>query len=150
MSQCERFPRHRGLMLINLLVTLGLMTAFVIVAERVFRLSLLTASKTALRQEESLRVERAMDALRADVWSATGVQVVDKSRRLRIAHGDAGAAVEWTSNVETGDLVRVADKDRQEWKRMGIAFERQGGLLSVSRGGAEVALFRQAPTGGAR
>ena len=57
-----RRRRSAGFMLVQMLIVLGLMGAFVIVADRVYRLSVTTAAKAAREQEDLIRLEQAMSA----------------------------------------------------------------------------------------
>jgi hypothetical protein len=97
-------------MLVQMLIVLGLMGAFVVVADRVYRLSITTATESA-----------------------------PDPTTLRI--GD----VTWDS-LDGGELVRTQADEQREWSGLGLRFEQQGALVVVRRGGAEVALLRQAPT----
>ena len=82
--------RRCGFMLVNMLIVIALMGAFAVVADRVFRLSLQTSAKVAREQEESIRLEQAINTLRADVWGARNVEANGTSG-LRIT--DAGGHV---------------------------------------------------------
>ena len=134
-----RARRLRGFMIVQMLVVLGLMGAFVIVAERVFRLSMQTSTRAATEQEDLLRLERAMTQMRADVWRAGKIEV-DKSS-VHVS-GD-GLDATWKTLAD-GNLRRSEGKDEQRWTGLGLEFERQGPWLVVRRRGAEVALLRQA------
>ena len=134
----RRQRRSGGFMLVQMLIVLGLMGAFVVVADRVYRLSITTSVKAAREQEDLIRLEQAMSALRADVWHATKLETPDPTT-LRI--GD----VTWDS-LDGGELLRTQGDEQREWSELGLKFERQGSLVVVRRGGAEVALLRQAPT----
>ena len=134
-----RARRLRGFMIVQMLVVLGLMGAFVIVAERVFRLSMQTSTRAATEQEDLLRLERAMTQMRADVWRAGKIEV-DKSS-VHVS-GD-GLDATWKTLAD-GNLRRSEGKDEQRWTGLGLEFERQGPWPVVRRRGAEVALLRQA------
>ena len=143
-----RCRRHRrGIFLINMLMAIGLMGAFVIVAERVFRLSLMTTARTATSQDTAIRLERATDALRDDVWTATTLQAEPAGRTLTLKD-PAGRPVEWRTEAETGDLVRRAENQERRWPALNLTFRAEKGFLSVSSKSAEVAVLRRA--GGAR
>jgi type II secretory pathway component PulJ len=135
--------RGGGLILIEFLVVLGLMAAFVVVATRLFRLSMNTTTAAAKQQEDSLRLEQATHALRADVWHAKRIELPDADH-LHLS-GDR-LDVTWTTKPE---LARSEDDQRQAWRGLHLRFERQGPWVVVKRGGAEVALLRQLE-GGAR
>jgi hypothetical protein len=133
--------------LLNMLLTIGLMGAFVIVAERVFRLSLLTTARVATGQDAAGRLERATDLLRADVWRAAKVEAGQGGKQVRLTDAD-GKTVDWRTDAEGGDLVRVADGAERRWPGLGVTFRYEDGLLSVGGKAGEVAVMRRA--GGAR
>ena len=146
MRRNRRRPR-RGVFIMNMLITLGLMAGFVIVAERLFRLTVMTVSKSTAGQEDALRLERALDVLRADVWGAAKIEPGANGSAVRVT--DAGqATVEWRTEGEGGDVVRAAGKDERRWPELKLAFRVEDGLLTVARGGRDVAVLRRA--GGAR
>jgi type II secretory pathway component PulJ len=137
-----RRPRRRqwGFMIVQMLVVLGLMGAFVVVADRVFRLSMQTSARAAKEQEDLQRLDRALTALRADVWRAGKVEVDKSSVHVSAAEGlDAT----WKT-LANGELGRTQGQEEQRWTGLGLEFERQGPWLVVRRRGAEVALLRQA------
>jgi hypothetical protein len=128
--------RRRGIFLVEMLIILGLLAAFGALAERVVRLSLHTLDKAGREQDELIRIERAMHALRADVWEATKVEVADGSH-LRI-----GGDVEWTCG-KSGELTRTEKGDEQRWMIPGITFANEDGWVVVRRDGVEVGLMQQ-------
>ena len=135
-------PRpRRGIFLVNILMAIGLLAAFVIVAERVFRLSLLTTSRVALAQDQAGRLERSLAVLRADVWAAQKVEVKDS--RLVLTDADA-RTIEWRSDPQTHDLVRAAPGDERRWPDLALTFHYENGLLSVSNNANDLAIMRQA------
>jgi Tfp pilus assembly protein PilX len=140
--------RHRrGIFLVNILMAIGLMAAFVIVAERVFRLSLLTSARAAASQDTAVRLERATDVLRADVWTATSVQA-NAAGTMVTLKDPAGHPIEWRTDAKTGDLVRLAGEQERRWPALALSFRADNGLLSVSNKSTEVAVMRRA--GGSR
>src|SRR5258706_5310057 len=136
-----RHPPRRAFMIVQMLIVLGLMGAFVIVADRVSRLSVQPSARAAKEQEDLLRLEQAMTALRADVWQAAKVETPDKSN-LRLASENAD--IMWRT-LSDGDLKRTEKDSEQQWTGLNVSFERQGAWLVVTRRGAEIALLRQAP-----
>lgn len=127
--------RRGGFLLVNLLMVLGLLAAFGFLAERVVRLSLHTLNKAEVEQDELIRMERAMHVLRADVWGARNVDVVDKNH-VQIAD------VEWKCAVN-GDVTRTEKGEEQRWAKLGLEFEWREGWLVVRRAGVEVAVFQR-------
>lgn len=140
-----RTKRRGGFLLVNMLIVIGLLAAFGIMAERVVRLSLHTLNKAEAEQNELIRLERAMHALRADIWEARGLEVIDKGH-VRIS-GEAD--VEWKCEAG-GDLVRVEKTEEQRWGNLDVEFDKEGAWLVVKRRGVEVALFQQANAGGGK
>jgi type II secretory pathway component PulJ len=134
--------QSRGFMLINLLIALGLMAAFVVVSTRLFRLALNTSTAAARVQENSLRLEQATHALQQDVWHATKIDMPDASH-LHLTGNKLD--VTWTT---TPTLARSEADQRQEWPKLDLHFERQETWIVVTRQGAEVALLRQLPVQG--
>jgi hypothetical protein len=128
--------RRRGIFLVEILIILGLLVAFGALAERVVRLSLHTLDKAGHEQDELIRIERAMHALRADVWAAREVRVVDGSH-LRI-----DGKIDWTCE-KSGELTRVEKEGEQRWVIPGITFAKEDQWVVVRRDGAEVELMQQ-------
>ena len=133
--------RRGAFMLLQMLITISLLSAFVIVADRVFRLSLLTTGRETVAAEDAARLDRALAALRADVWSASTVEMLSPTRL------SAGGAV-WAVG-EDGTLTRTAGAEVRRFDGMPLRFEWRSPLLTVSRDGREVAVLRQA-IGGVR
>lgn len=144
-SLANRTRPRRGIFLVNILMAIGLLAAFVIVAERVFRLSLLTTSRVAVAEGQAGRLERSMAVLRADVWGAQKVEV--KEGRVVATDAD-GRTIEWRSDAQNRDLVRLAAGEERRWPELGLTFRYENGLLSVANNAGELAVMRRA--GGAR
>ena len=137
----RRTRRRGGFMLVNMLITIGLLAAFSVVAVRVFRLSMQTVERSAREQEILIREGQAMGVMREDVWGAAKVEA--EAKRLRIAD------VEWRTEGN-GDLLRVAGDEVRRWTGLGMTFEREGSWVVARRGEHEVALLRQRAAGGAK
>jgi hypothetical protein len=127
-----------------MLMTIGLLAAFVVVADRVFRLSLTTVNRATAGQEEALRLERALGALRADVWSSAKIDPSPDGASLKVTP-DNGDAVEWRSE-DTG-LARTHGKDQRRWLGLTLTFRAENGVVVVSRKAADVAVIRRAGGG---
>jgi hypothetical protein len=138
--------RRSGFLMVQMLIVLALLAAFGILAERVVRLSLHTLNKAEVEQDELIRRERAMHALRADVWSASRVEVTDKSH-VRIS-GEA-ESIEW-STLANGDVRRTEKSEEQKWVGLSLEFEQQDGWLVVKHRGKEIGLLQQAKAMGAK
>ena len=137
----HRPRRRRGIFLINILMAIGLLAAFVIVAERVFRLSLLTTAHVATAEDRAARLDRALPVLRADVWTATKVD--PKDTHLLITDPD-GHTIDWQTDPTTGDLLRTAGTDQRRWPELHLTFHHADHLLSVTDKSGELAVLRQA------
>jgi type II secretory pathway component PulJ len=135
--------RGRGFLMIQMLITITLIAAFLIVADHVFRLSLQTTAKVNQQHETLLRLERALVALRADVWQAgAGVRTPAPSR---LSIGDR---IEWQVDAD-GQLTRKEKSGHlQSFGLLPLAFDARAPLVSVSINRREVALLRQALTNG--
>jgi hypothetical protein len=137
----HRHRRHRhgrrGIILVEILLTLGLMAAFVVIATRLFRLSLNTSNAAASQQEDSLRLERATHALREDVWHAKKIELPEPTR-LHLTGEKLD--VTWTTQPQ---LTRSEGERQQQWPGLDLRFDRQGPWVVVKRGGAELALLRR-------
>jgi hypothetical protein len=136
--------RRRGIFIINMLMTIGLLAAFVVVADRVFRLSLTTVNRATSGQEDALRLERALDALRADAWMSAKLEPSTDGAAVKITGGN-GEAIDWRSEDE--DLVRIQAKDERRWPGVGLAFRLENGVLVASRKAGDVAVIRRAGGG---
>jgi hypothetical protein len=127
-------------MIVHMLIVLGLMGGFVIVAERLFRLSLQTTAKAAREEEDLIRLDQVIGVLRADLWHAAKADAPDKSRLLITAA--PSDAVQWQTDPSSGDLTRNQNDEERRWTELGLEFERQGPWVVVRRRGAEVALLQ--------
>lgn len=145
MRRASNRSRRRGLFIINMLMTIGLLAAFVVVADRVFRLSLTTVNNATAGQEEALRQERAVEALRADVWGAAKVEPAADGTAVKIG-SDHGEGIEWKN--EGADVVRSQGTDERRWPGVGVGFRMENGVVVVSRNGGDVAVIRRAAGGG--
>jgi type II secretory pathway pseudopilin PulG len=139
MSAPTRQPRRRGFLLVNILVVLMLLGAFMLAATRVFRLSILSTQSASREQERALRLEQAMRALRADVWQASAVQSVQPNQ-LQLTTGDS--PVRWDIDGE-GNLTRSAGKDSQSWSTLNMTFSGDGRAILVKRKDEPIAVLEQ-------
>jgi hypothetical protein len=146
MRRANRSRRQRhGIFIINMLMTIGLLAAFVVVADRVFRLSLITVNRATAGQEDALRLERALDALRADVWTSSKLQPAAGGASLTITP-DTGPTIDW--RTDDADLVRTRGNDQRRWPGAALTFRTENGVLVASRKTGDVAVIRRA--GGAQ
>ena len=141
----SRRPHRHGIFIINMLMTIGLLAAFVVVADRVFRLSLITVNRATAGQEDALRLERALDTLRADTWTSAKLEPAPDGSAVTITPDD-GQAIVWRTG--DADLVRTQANDERRWPGVGLAFRTENGVLVASRKTGDVAVIRRA--GGVR
>jgi len=92
--------------MIEILVALGLLTVFALLATRLFVASMRTIDQSSQRIDTLIRFDGMMRALRADVWSATAIDRVTENT-LIVKTGDAGT-VRWTIGPH-GELTRTAN-----------------------------------------
>jgi hypothetical protein len=128
--------RPRGFMLFEMLIALGVLAAFALIAVKLLTTSLRLAHDAGAARDRALRFESAVGVLRADVWGAAGVELPAPGT-ARITLGDGSIAV-WSADAQ-GALSRTLTApagdgypDRLEWAALappGLAFERADGVL---------------------
>jgi type II secretory pathway pseudopilin PulG len=87
-------------MLIEMIAALILLTAFALVATRVFTWSMRVTAEAPLAEQQIHAFDSMLQALRADAWSASSVRTIDEKRV------EAGE-VRWHVTDE-GGIVRMA------------------------------------------
>jgi hypothetical protein len=135
-------PR-RAFMLIQIMFVLVLLAAFTVAGTRVLRMSVLTTQKASREQEWALRVERALGALRADVWQAKSIDS-NEPGRLRISGGTDGP-VEWRTG-DDGELVRSTDNGVQKWPELHVRFQGQGLAILLTHNQHTLAVLERGVT----
>lgn len=126
--------RCRGMFLIEMLVVIGLLAAFLIISARLLTSMIRLSRQASDAEDRIVRFDSAVRVLRGDAWSATGIA------------GDAGAVtierdqttIEWRS-AEDGSLVRTlnvpdAPPQAQRWPELGgqLQFRVEGPVLIVA------------------
>ena len=137
MKRVRRHPqRDGGFMLLEMFVALILLTAFALVATQLFTWSMRILREAPQAQQEMTRFETMLDTLRADVWSAERIEVLD-DQHLRLHLTDSGA-VEWSLDRSTitrsGEAPVEASGDSnapQTWPnlRFTVRFKLRDGVL---------------------
>jgi hypothetical protein len=135
-------PRNRGIFLVNMLLVIGLIGAFTMIASRLMHLALHTTYQVSQDDNDLIRLGQAMTVLRNDIWNASEIENADKSH-LRTN------AAQWAI-TPSGDLTRNAGDDHRQWQGLKIEFERQGVWLIVHHHGREIALMQQSQSGGSK
>src|SRR4051794_5893472 len=100
-SQSVRSGRRGGggVPMIEMLVVLGLLTAFALIASRLFTASMRTLERSRNVETGIAAFESAVGRMRADVWAAKDVKTVDP-RTLAVTAAGGTAMVTWTASAE--------------------------------------------------
>jgi type II secretory pathway component PulJ len=105
--------RHRGVMMIEMLMLIIILGVFAVVATRMFVTLMKLNQQTAQVHTDTVRFDAAMRALRADVWSATQMSGSGSEMSLN------GGKVQWKVQKD-GTLVRVEQRegkrDEKRWE----------------------------------
>ena len=117
--------RRRAFMLLEMLAALILLTAFALVASRLFTWSMRVTQEAPLAEHQILAFDSMLEALRADVWSGADVRVPDEM------HVEAGE-VRWRVERE-GAVVRSVGSESRTWPGIGtrVRFETDGAGVIV-------------------
>lgn len=145
-------PRH-GFTLLELVIYLAILSTLSLLTTQVFRATVYNWRETAARHADQARFDSALRRLRADVWSASEMELKGPGRL--VLHFPAGPEVTWTAEV--GRLTRVSSDDAAgiTWGPLiGLSFSARGPALHVhSEGDAHDAVLTSqmmALAGGAR
>jgi hypothetical protein len=141
----KRAARKRfGFLLIEIIVVLVLIAAFLAVAAELFSMAIHSQADSAKRDEMVHHVDFAVAALRRDVWGASTISAKGASLQLREA---SGVTIAWRYTA-AGALVRAGDGPEKTWGGMPpVEFSIRGPAVTLhmkSPGGEEtVALISQ-------
>lgn len=131
----RRRPRARGFVLVELLIAIGLLVVFMIIAARLFTAMIRLSQQSAEAETRVARIDSAIRMLRADAWGATEMSV-DPGGTLTI--GDAQNSVVWHSD-EAGAMSRTekiggSSPRAQAWPELGgqLRFRVEGPVLVVA------------------
>ena len=112
--------RQRAFMLYEMLAALALMTAFALVAARLFSTSMRVMDDAPRAQHQVLAFDSMLQALRADTWSAAEVTLLDE-RGVALSAGES-STVRWTIDAD-GTVTRTPDAPAGDgprvWKGVG-------------------------------
>ena len=104
-------PSHRGFTLTEMLVALGILSIFALAGTRLFHSTMRLSHDTAEEQNSIAAFDSAIASLRADVWTATGIEATADRVTLK---GPSGQAIEWS--YSGGKLKRtVTGLSSSEW-----------------------------------
>ena len=109
----SRSPRaRRGIMLIEMLVALILLSAFAVVATRLFYASYKLSAQAAEAHDANGIADLALWHLRTDAWAATKIEsTIPQTALLTMPDG---VTVTWT--IEGKDLLRRAGNENDRWR----------------------------------
>jgi hypothetical protein len=94
-------------MMVEMLGALILLTAFALIASRLFYASMRTIDQAGRAQATMTQFDSLLGALRQDVWGARSIEVGPDQRTLVLSGSQEDAEVRWT--IDPG--VRDADAD---------------------------------------
>ena len=122
--------KSRGFVLMELMLVLGLLAIFAIVASRVVIISLKAMAQSGDQHEQIVRFESAMSSLRRDAWSARQMSSADP-QTISITNDDG--TITWS--IEKDELVRKTSDPHltQRWAlETKLSFAVSGPTLTVS------------------
>ena len=153
-------PRRRhGMMLVEMLITIGVIALFLVLAGKLFTTTLrLTHASQRVAKDVAL-IDSCVAALRRDAWGAAEMTAI-AGGGVRITQGD-GAIFLWSADHD-GALVRRTEgtsaSDSRRWPGLGTTVTLQpdagggggGGVLTVRAGEVELRLLSQVALAGGR
>jgi len=104
--------RRRGFTLLELIMALGLMAAFMTASTRLFQVSFRTIRSTEMSRNQAARMDHCLAELRRDVWAARRASVSDTGE---LALEVDGRRITWS--VAEG-IVRRIEASAKETTRM--------------------------------
>lgn len=130
-----RRRRARGFMMFEMLVALGLLAAFALIAVKLMTTSIKLSHDAAEADSRAIRFESALAVLRADAWNMVSFDL-PSPRTARLTRADGSLAV-WSADAEGGlsRTLSAADgrgyPERRAWAALppGLTFEQAGGVL---------------------
>jgi prepilin-type N-terminal cleavage/methylation domain-containing protein len=103
--------RRRGFTVIELIMALGLMAAFMTASTRLFQVSFRTIRSTEMSRNQAARLDHCLAELRRDVWAAQRASI---SNTGELALELEGRRITWSAAEGT---VRRSDASPQETTR---------------------------------
>lgn len=131
----HRRRRARGFMMFEMLVALGVLAAFALIAVKLMTTSIKLSHDAAEADSRAIRFESALAALRADAWNMVSFDL-PSPRTARLTRADGSLAV-WSADAEGGlsRTLSAADgrgyPERRAWAALppGLAFGQAEGVL---------------------
>jgi prepilin-type N-terminal cleavage/methylation domain-containing protein len=126
----RKCTNSRGFALIELMLVLGLLAVFAVVATRVIVISLKTMAQSGDQHDQIVRFESAMSSLRRDAWSARQISSADPQA---VSITNADGTVTWS--IEKNALVRKSSNPQlmQRFElEAKLSFSVSGPTLTVS------------------
>jgi prepilin-type N-terminal cleavage/methylation domain-containing protein len=109
-----RRPHRRGFFLIELLIVLILFAVFALLEARLFHSTMKLSFRATRSQNDTAAFDSGVAVMRADVWGAGSIKVIDP-QRLVITRGRPGVAEEITWSIAGTDLVRGDGQRASHW-----------------------------------
>lgn len=141
----HRPPRRRGLMLLEMLITIGVFAIFLVLAGKLFAATLRLTHSSNIAARDMAAFESCVAALRRDAWDAVETTSLGGSG-VRIRRGD-GRTITWSED-DQGALVRSDEAGAEvarRWLGMGakITVHANAAGLLVRASGDELRLVSQ-------
>lgn len=111
------FTGRRGVMLLEMLITIGLLAIFLVLAGKLFATTLRLTHAWSAAAREVAAYESCVAALRRDVWGAVDVTAPAGGGGMRITRGE-GTPITWSAEQD-GALVRQEGAAVQRWPGLG-------------------------------
>lgn len=105
--------RRGGFMMIEMLAALILLTAFALIATRVFTWSMRVTVEAPAAEGQILLFDSMLAQLRADAWSSRSSRTIDQ-RSLELGDG----AIRWAVR-DDGSVARTSGHDTRTWREVG-------------------------------
>jgi len=152
----DRSAARRGVMLLEMLIAIGMLAIFLVLAGKLFSTTLRLTHASHTATKDVALFESCVAALRRDAWSAAEMTALPHGGVRIRPGGRAGATIDWSADND-GALVRRTEgttvPNARRWPGMGTTLTLQpdgaGGLL-VRAGDDEVRLVSQVVLAGGR
>ena len=118
-AHARRRPSPRGFMMIELLVSIVLLSVFALVATRLFTWAMRVTAEAPAAEGQILQFDSMLEQLRADAWSSPRIRTSD-DRNIDLNDG----AIRWAVQ-DDGSVTRTAGADTRAWREVGhrVRFE---------------------------
>ena len=106
-----RSSPRRGILLLEMMIAIVLLSAFAIVATRLFFSSVKLSTQAAEARDATQRADLALWHLRTDAWTSTKIESTDAHTAVLTLSDNS--TVTWT--IEGKDLLRRAGEQNDRW-----------------------------------